>query len=124
MHLLVILLEQLLGLLSSEQSVPQVEVVRPRSSEPRGSDSSAMAGWNFQSGPFSLTTEVCAIGNTLGGGALGNGGTVSSRIGAGWGHMLSMVFGKRFGSGGRLAEGNLPAAGSRTRPTFPGKHAR
>ncbi|HWC88160.1 MAG TPA: hypothetical protein VG433_00835, partial [Pirellulales bacterium] len=116
------LLQQLLGLLTSEQPVPQAEVVRPRTSEPRGSDSSAMAGWNFGSAqfgsaqfgsaPFGLTVAVCAEDSWIGGGRMG-------RIGAGWGHMLSMVFGKRFGSGGGRAEGNRPAEGNRTSQTFP-----
>jgi hypothetical protein len=45
MHLLVILLQQLLGMLPSKQPVPQAEVVRPRSAEPRNSDSSSFAGY-------------------------------------------------------------------------------
>lgn len=117
MHLLVILLQQLLGLLTSEQPVPQAEVVRPRTSEPRGSDSSAMAGWNFGSAqfgsaPLAMTVAVCAEGSWSGGSRMR-----SSRIGsggAGWGRVLSMVFGKRFGSGGGRAEGYRPAEGNRT----------
>ena len=45
MHLLVILLQQLLGMLPSKQPVPQAEVVRPRPAEPRNSDSSSFAGY-------------------------------------------------------------------------------
>jgi hypothetical protein len=45
MHLLVILLQQLLGMLPSKQPVPQAEVVRPRSAEPRNSDPAAFAGY-------------------------------------------------------------------------------
>jgi hypothetical protein len=44
MHLLVILLQQLLGMLPSKQPVPQAEVVRPRSTEPRNSDSASFVG--------------------------------------------------------------------------------
>jgi hypothetical protein len=44
MHLLVILLQQLLGMLPSKQPVPQAEVVRPRPAEPRNSDSASFAG--------------------------------------------------------------------------------
>ena len=45
MHLLVILLQQLLGMLPSKQPVPQAEVVRPRSAEPRNSDSASFVGY-------------------------------------------------------------------------------
>jgi len=45
MHLLVILLQQLLGMLPSKQPVPQAEVVRPRPAEPRNSDSASFAGF-------------------------------------------------------------------------------
>jgi hypothetical protein len=45
MHLLVILLQQLLGMLPSKQPVPQAEVVRPRSAEPRNSDSASFGGY-------------------------------------------------------------------------------
>jgi hypothetical protein len=44
MHLLVILLQQLLGMLPGKQPVPQAEVVRPRPAEPRNSDPASFAG--------------------------------------------------------------------------------
>ncbi len=52
MHLLVILLQQLLGMLPSKQPVPQAEVVRPRSNEPRNNDPASFAGYELAWGSW------------------------------------------------------------------------
>jgi hypothetical protein len=73
MHLLVILLQQLLGMLPSKQPVPQAEVVRPRPAEPRNSDS-AFAGlertaFGGAGGYWTILPMLAAKGTRAPGGA-------------------------------------------------------
>ena len=60
MHLLVILLQQLLGMLPSKQPVPQAEVVRPRSAEPRNSDSASFVGYEGAWGHWTILPMLVA----------------------------------------------------------------
>jgi hypothetical protein len=60
MHLLVILLQQLLGVLKGKQPAPQAEIVRPRQPEARGPESNAFAriDWGTESWMTMVPTVI------------------------------------------------------------------
>jgi hypothetical protein len=62
MHLLIIILQQLLGMLPSEKKVPAAEVVRPRQPDPRGSDPNAYNRLELVTASFGIVSPM-PLGN-------------------------------------------------------------